>query len=322
MKDIKRCRVLVTPRSYGQHDPNLRTELEKQVGEVVYNTLGRPLTSEELRPLLTGIDGYIAGVDVIDRSALEGANKLKVIARYGVGCDKVDMEATREMGIVVTNTPGANSVSVAELTIGLMLSLARMIPYAVNATKSGMWPRISGLTLEGKVVGLVGFGSIGKQVARRLSGFNCSLLVYDPVPDIAFAEVHEVMILPQEEVVRKSDFLSFHLPLLPETRGMINAAFLKRMKPGSYLINTARGGLVDEEALLDALKSGRLRGAALDVFAQQPPGTDNPLLLHPHVIVTPHTGSHTDGATNAMGWAALKNCLAVLRREEPTFRVM
>lgn len=322
MTDLKRCKVLVTPRSYGRDDPRLRNELEAAVGEVIYSSGGRALSSEELQQLLPGCHGFIAGLDNIDRKALEAADQLKVIARYGVGVDKVDLEAARQKGIVVTNTPAANAVSVAELTVGLMLSLARSIPQASAATKAGQWPQISGVSLEGKTIGLLGLGAVGRQVARRLQGFDCTLLAFDPAPDRELAIQYAVELTTRQEVVHRSDFLSLHLPLLPETRGMVDVAFLSQMKPGAFLINTARGELVDEAALLAALESGRLRGAALDVLAEEPPRPDHPLLAHPKVILTPHSGAHTDGATNAMGWMALRDCLAVLRGETPAHRVV
>jgi D-3-phosphoglycerate dehydrogenase len=321
MSDLRSCRVLVTPTSYAKDDPRLRTELEAAVGEVIYNPTGRPLSGVELADLLPGCHGYIAGLDRVDRTALGAADRLRVIARYGAGLDRVDLEAAREKGIVVTNTPGANSISVAELAVGLMLALARMIPQADAATKAGEWPRLAGVSLEGKVVGLLGLGSIGKQVARRLAGFDCQVLAYDPVADEAFAREQGVTLLAREEVVRRADFLSLHVPVLPETRGMVDQTFLSHMQPGAFLINTARGELIDEAALLAALQSGHLRGAALDAFAQEPPGADNPLFALPQVIATPHTGAHTDGATNAMGWGALRDCLAVLRGQEPAHRV-
>ena len=168
---LQKVRPLLQLFQIDKENPDIRSSLESQVKEVIYNTLGRPYTSEELRALVTDVDGYIAGLDMIDRSVFDHANKLRVISRYGVGCDNVDLETAKEMGIVVTNTPGANAVSVAELTIGLFISLARMIPSAVYATKAGEWPRLSGVTLKDKVNGLLGFGSIGKQVAQRLVGY-------------------------------------------------------------------------------------------------------------------------------------------------------
>jgi D-3-phosphoglycerate dehydrogenase len=321
VKPLKDCKVLVTPTSYGVNDPSLRAQLEAAVGEVVYNTSGKPLSSTQLVEVIPGVDGYIAGLDAIDRQALAAADALRVIARYGVGVDAVDLQTAKEKGIVVTNTPGANSGSVAELTVGLMISLLRNIPTAAQATKSGEWPRMRGLSLEGKVIGLVGFGAIGKQVAQRLSGFGCRVVAFDLVAYEEQAAALGVELLPLAEVIQIADLLSLHCPATEETRGMVDAAFLEKMKPGSYLINTARGELVDEEALYTALQSGKLRGAALDDFSEQPPEADNPLLGLPQVLATPHMGAHTDGATNAMGWGALNDCLAVLRGEEPQNRV-
>jgi D-3-phosphoglycerate dehydrogenase len=318
---LKNYRLLVTPTSYGKNDLRLKAELEGLVGEVIYNPTGKPLSSVEVRGLLPGVDGYIAGLDTIDRAALAGADRLKVIARYGVGVDAVDLNACREKGIIVTNTPGANSASVAELTLALILSLARQIPEAVAATRQGSFPRLAGISLEGKTVGLLGLGAIGKQVARRLAGFDCRILAYDPYPDKAFASQQDIQVTTLTELLADSDFVSLHLPLLPETRQLVNDQFLSQMKPGAYLINTARGELVDEAALLRGLQNGRLRGVALDVFAKEPPDPDHPLLKLKQVIAVPHLGAQTDGATNAMGWMAFHDCLAVLRGEEPKFRV-
>ena len=322
MPELDEARVLATPTSFGLHDPKLKETLAASVGEVIYNTTGRPLTSTELLELVPGCDGFIAGLDAIDRPVIEAADRLQVIARYGVGVDNVDLEAAQERGIVITNTPGANSGSVAELTVGLMLSLARPIPSAALATKAGEWLRTPGLTLEGKTVGLIGFGAIGKQVARRLTGFGCTLMAYDPVPDEAAARDLEVELVSLAAVLSAADFLSMHCPVTPETKAMVDDAFLSKMKRGAYLVNTARGELVDESALSAAIESGQIRGAALDVFAQQPPEADNPLLSLESVIATPHMASHTDGATNAMGWGALNDCLAVLRGEQPVHRVV
>jgi D-3-phosphoglycerate dehydrogenase len=319
--DLKECRLLVTPTSYGKNDSRLKTELEAQVKEVIYNPTGKPLTSAQVAALLPGIDGYIAGLDGIDANALQAADRLKVIARYGVGVDSVDLAAAREKGIVVTNTPGANSVSVAELALGLMLALARQIPEAVEAVHQGKWPRYAGISLEGKTIGILGLGAIGKQLARRLAGFDCRILAYDPFGDPNIAKDLHVELSSLDLVLAQADFLSLHLPLLPETRCMVNEAFLSKMKKGSFLINTSRGEMVDEEALLHALESGQLKGVGLDAFAVEPPDPKHPLLLLPQVIATPHLGAQTDGATRNMGWMALKDCLAVLKGEKPVYQV-
>jgi D-3-phosphoglycerate dehydrogenase len=320
--DLKQCRLLVTPTSYGKNDPRLKSELEKQVGEVIYNPTGKPLSATEVEHLLPGMHGYIAGLDTINATAFQAADRLKVIARYGVGVDSVDLVAAKEKNIIVTNTPGANSVSVAELTVAVILAMARQIPQGVAATRQGQFPRLSGLSLEGKTVGILGLGSIGKQLVRRLMGFDCRILAFDPYPDYEFAARNHIELVPQEQLLAEADFLSLHLPLLPETRGLVNEHFLTEMKRGAFLINTARGELIEEDALLLALKSGHLSGAALDVFAQEPPNPDHPLLALPQVIATPHLGSQTDGATNTMGWMAFNDCLAVLRGETPQHRVV
>jgi D-3-phosphoglycerate dehydrogenase len=320
--NLKECRLLVTPTSYGKNDSRLKTQLEAQVGEVLYNPTGKPLTSAEVARILPGIDGYIAGLDAIDEQALQAADRLKVIARYGVGVDNVDLAAARAKGIVVTNTPGANSVSVAELALGLMLALARQIPEAVEAVHQGKWPRYSGISLEGKTIGILGLGAIGKQLARRLTGFDCKILAYDPYADATFARDNHIELIPMDKVIEEADFISLHLPLLPETRGLVNEAFLKRMKKGSFLVNTSRGEVVDEAALLNALQSGHIKGAGLDAFTVEPPAAGNPLLALPQVIATPHLGAQTDGATSNMGWFAIRDCLAVLNDEEPLYKVV
>jgi len=317
IKTLSECRVLVTPTTFGKEDPALRSTLEKTVGEVLYSPVARPLTSSELLPLVKDADGYIAGLDQIDSSVIEAAGRLQVIARYGVGVDQVDVEAATQRGIVITNTPGANSVAVAELTIALMLVLGRRICLADQATRSGEWPRYSGVGLRGKTVGLVGFGAIGREVASRLKAFGCRILVVDPCVGVDCANTYAVQRVPMEELLASSDFVSLHASLNPSTSGMVDDTFLKKMKQGAFVVNTARGELIDEQALCDALEKGHLAGAALDCFRKEPPAPDHPLLGLSQVIVTPHTGSHTDEATNAMGWMSLKACLAVLRGERP-----
>jgi len=319
--DLSQCRLLVTPTSYAKHDPRLKIDLESVVAEVIYNPTGKPLDSGEVARLLPGIDGYIAGLDTIDRAALQSADRLKVIARYGTGVDNVDLEAARKKGVTVTNTPGANAVSVAELALALLLALARQIPEAAAAAHKGQWPRLAGTSLEGKTVGIIGLGAIGKQLARRLEGFDCRIVAHDPRADTEFAQLHHVELGALDEVLGQADFVSLSLPLTPETRSIVDSEFLAAMKPGAYLVNTARGEVVDENALFEALRSGHLRGAALDAFSAEPPDPNHPLLSLPQVLATPHLGAQTDGATNNMGWMALRDCLAVLRGDEPLHRV-
>lgn len=315
--NLGEAKVLVTPTTFGMHDPRLRQHLEESVGEVIYNPFPRALTSEELISLVQGVDGFIAGLDRIDSWVIRAASSLKVISRYGVGLDNVDIEAATAKGIVVTHTPGANSAAVAELTLALILGLARGLCRAVESTREGLWPRLSGAGLKGKTLGILGFGRIGKEVASRLKGFGCQVLVFDPQVDPPEAARHGVSWVELEELLGKSDIVSLHVPLAPSTRGMVDREFIRQMKKGSFLVNTARGELIDEQALLQALQEGRLAGAALDCLSQEPPPVDHPLLQEPRVIITPHMGAHTDEATSAMGWMSLEACLSVLKGERP-----
>jgi D-3-phosphoglycerate dehydrogenase len=322
MKTLKDCRVLVTATSYAMNDPTLRSDLEAVVGEVIYNPTQHPLTARELAAMITGVDGMIAGLDEINHEVIEAANCLRVVARYGVGLDRVDLEAAKKKGIVVTTTPGANATSVAELTVGLMIVLARHITEANRRTKLGEWPRLKGTTLTGKTIGLLGLGAIGRRVGHMLSAFGCRVTGYDPVVGVDEAAQSGIEWMERDEVIRRADFLSLHVPLVPTTENLLNRERIGMMKDGVYLINTARSELIDEEALIEALRSGKVAGAALDTFRHEPPGADHPVLQFEQVIATPHTGAHTDDATNAMGRIALNECLAVLRGEEPQYRIV
>ncbi|HEU4656907.1 MAG TPA: NAD(P)-dependent oxidoreductase, partial [Capillimicrobium sp.] len=235
--------VLVTPRSFARGDVALRDELTGAVGRVEWRQHGG-LDGDVLRGLVAGVDGWIAGVEPIGREVIEAADRLKVIARYGVGVDNVDLEAAAERGVVVTNTPGANAGAVAELVIGLLFALARRIPYGDREVRAGRWPRLAGVALEGKTLGLLGFGAIGREVARRAVALGMTVRAHDPFPAIDAARELGVELAGQDEIVATSDVVSLHTPVLPETRGMVDAAFLARMKPGAMLVNAARGELV------------------------------------------------------------------------------
>lgn len=321
MKPLKDCTVLVTPTSYGRNDPALKMDLEKTVKKVIYNTTGKPIPADDLSELLMDIDGFIAGLDEINQAALANADRLQVIARYGVGFDNVDLKACDEKGIIVTNTPGANSGSVAELAVGLILCLMRQIPSALSATRDSQWPRLHGRSLMNKTVGLIGFGNIGQNVAARLAPFGCHLLAYDPYGNPDTAKDFKTKLCELDDLLSNSDVVSLHLPALPATINLVNSEFLHKMKQGAFLVNTARGELVVEEDLLAVLDADHLSGAALDVFHQQPPDPGNPLISHPKVIVTPHMGAHADDATNQMGWMALRECLAVLEGKLPLYPI-
>jgi D-3-phosphoglycerate dehydrogenase len=316
-KPLNECKVLCTPSTFGRRDPSLKSALEAAVGEVIYNLFGRALKAAEALTLVKDVDGYIAGLDEIDASVIAAAEGLRVISRYGVGVDRVDIAAATASGIVVTNTPSTNSGAVAELTIAFMLCLARNLITANAALRRGEWPVLDGIGIRGKTVGLIGFGAVGREVAKRLKCFECPVLAFDPYVKRDVAEEHGVSLVPLGALLSEADFVSLHAPATDLTIGMVNQEFLGRMKKGAFLINTARGDLIDEAALVTALENGHLQAAALDCFSREPVDKDNALLRLPQVVATPHTAAHTDEAANRMGWTAIDNCLAALRGERP-----
>ncbi len=238
----------------------------------------------------------------VDDALMEKAPKLRVIGRAGVGVDNFDAEAATRRCIVVMNTPGANAVAVAELTIGLMLALARKLPVANIGMHAGKWEKksLQGSELRGKTLGILGLGRIGLEVARRARGFGLEIIGSDPFVSAAVARENGIVLLPLDELFAKADYLTLHVGLTPQTHGVINAKNLGAMKKGVRIINCARGELVDDEALVEALKSGHVGGAALDVFTVEPP-KDSPYVEFDNVILTPHIAGSTGEAQEAVG---------------------
>lgn len=314
-------KVLITPTSFLKN-PEAKAMAEAFADEIVYNPQSRPLEAEEILALLDGVDGYIAGLDYITADVIRRAPaSLKVISRYGAGVDRVDLEAAKERGIAVTNTPGTNAVAVCELAFGLMLSLARSIPRLNSAVKKGEWPRNDGTELAGKTLGIVGFGAIGKNLATRARAFGMRVVAFDPYFDQAFASQHGVEQKTLDETMELADFLSLHVPLTKETKYMIGEQAIARMKKGAFIINTARGGLVDEAAAASALRSGQLGGIGLDAYEVEPV-TDSPLLGLDHVVMTPHTGAHTNEAIAGMGIMAAQNLIDVLSGKDCKYKIV
>ena len=252
----------------------------------------------------------------VDAEALAAANNLKVIARAGVGLDNVDVEAATQAGVMVVNAPTSNIVSAAELAVALLLASARNISPAHAALREGEWKRskYSGVELADKTVGVVGLGRIGLLVAQRLSAFGVRLVAYDPYVQPARAAQLGVQMLPLDELLAESDFITVHLPKTKETVGLIDAEALKKVKPSVHVINAARGGIVDEQALYDALVDGRVAGAGLDVYASEP-CTDSPLFTLDNVVATPHLGASTDEAQEKAGVAVAKSVRQALAGE-------
>ena len=309
-------KILVTPKSLNSTQPIVAMDdLRAFADTLVFNETGHPLGPTELLPLLADVDGVLAGLDTYDERVLAGAPRLRVVSRYGAGCDNVDLAAASARNIVVTNTPGANAEAVADLAIGLMLSVARRIPLLHRAVQAGEWRVSRGVELYGKTLGIVGAGAIGRAVARRARGFSMRLLCHDPyVGDAAMAEEGmEAMAL--DELLRRSDVVSLHLPSTPQTFHLVGPGALGLMKPGVILVNTSRGELVDEEAVRGALVEGRLGGFGTDVYSVEPP-TAGGLLSFDNVVTTPHTGAHTGEAVARMAELAVRNLIDVLSGHE------
>lgn len=304
-------KILVTPRSLTKDgDPAL--ELLKAAGhEVIFSSLGKQPDEEELLRLVPGCSGWLAGVEKITPRVLEAAGGLKAISRNGTGVDNVDLAACQRLGIAVLRAKGANARGVAELAFGLLLALARSIPFGDAALKSGRWERRKGMELEGKTLGLVGCGKIGKLVVRFALAMDMSVVAFDAYPDRTFAPGAGFRFAPLADVLSLSHAVSLHCPHKSGEPPVIDAAALARMRKGAFLINTARAGLVDAEAMRKALDDGRLGGYGVDVFDKEPPGP-GPLIGHDRVILSAHVGGYTAESVSRATRVAVENLLAAL----------
>jgi len=298
-------------------------ELLRREGEVVGNPYGRALSSNELRENLREVDAALLGNDVCDANVLNAASRLKVVSRHGIGIDSIDLKAATENGIVVANTPRVNTTAVAEHAIALMLAILRKIPDADLSLKSNRWEglRFVGEELAGKKLGIIGLGAIGKEVAKRVKAFGIDILYTDNVRDTNLESALGLSFVPLYSLLRESDVISIHVPLLPDTKGLIGRKEIALMKKGTYIVNTARGGIVDSDALAEALRSGRIAGAALDVFDTEPPDFSSPLFSVERIIMTPHIGAYTVEAIRRMDCIAAENIAKVLHGEIPEYVV-
>lgn len=308
-------RILITPRSFGKTSNVPFEMLERHGYEIIRNDTGKSYTEDELLKVIGDVDGVIAGLDPITRKVLEKGKKLKVVSKYGVGVDNIDLEAARELGIKVTYTPGANNESVADFAFALMLALSRKINDLHEIVKSNKWEKKIGTEVYGKTIGIVGTGAIGKGVARRAGGFNMEILAYDIYPDEAFANQTGMKYVDKKTLLERSDFISLHVPLTDEMYHFIGDVELDMMKKSSILINTSRGGIVDEAALYNALKEYKIAGAALDVYETEPP-TNSRLLELKNILLAPHCGASTVDATDRMGIMAVEGLVSVLEDME------
>ncbi len=314
---MTKTRILITTTSF-QDTPGRHHDLIAQGGFEVERARG-PLPEPEILKLVGTHDAILCGDDAFTRPVLEKClPRIRVLSKYGIGVDKIDLEAATALRIPVTYCPGVNHVTVAEHAFGLLLSLTRQIPPQDALVKKGEWKRSTGRELAGKTLGILGLGRIGKEVAKRALAFEMKVCAYDLYWDEAFATQWKIEGRPAaEEVLRAADVVSLHMNLTDENREFMNAARLSLMKRGAYLLNCSRGGLVHQGDVAAALKSGQLAGYGADVVEPEPVDKANPLLSAPNVVLTPHVASRTYESVERQATMAAENLIRVLKGETP-----
>jgi phosphoglycerate dehydrogenase-like enzyme len=300
----KTDQVVVASRSFSRN-PTLRNELLNRYQHVKFNDEGATLVDDALVSFCKGATKAIVGLEPISRTVLSRLPELKVIGKYGVGVDKIDLQAMTDLGVHLGWTPGVNRLAVAELALCFMLAGIRLVPQANALVRGGGWSQVIGKNLSGKKIGIVGCGNVGKELVRLLEPFRCQVLVFDKVHYADFYREHNCEAVSLEVLLRNSDVVSIHLPLTSETRLLFSAEKLQCLQPGSVLINTSRGGIVDEDSLHNLLKNRSIAGACFDVFDREPP-QDKELLNLPNFFCTPHIGGSSEEAILAMGQAAIE----------------
>lgn len=315
-------RVLVTPRHVATIMPARQAELDAAGVELVFPAMTRPaLTEAELLAMLPGCSAAIAMPDAYTARVLAAcAPPLRLIARAGVGYDSIDVTAATRHGVWVTTTVGSNHDAVADYTLGLILCLLRRLVETAELTRSGLWQRVQGQDLRGKTLGVVGTGRVGREVVTRAQAFGMAIVAHDLYPDAAWAASRGVRYVALPALLAQSDVITLHAPATEQTRRLLNGETLSVCKPGCFVVNTARGELIDEAALLSALESGKVAGAALDVFADEPP-THRALVDHPNVLPFSHSAGGTVEAHARSAHMAIDEVLRVVRGERPQYPV-
>jgi phosphoglycerate dehydrogenase-like enzyme len=314
-------KVLIAPMTLANLEAPFLEVLRKDGFEPVYPARAAQLHEDELSQMLKGVSASVAGSEPYTRRIIEKSPDLRVIARVGVGYDAVDLAAATEHGVAVTITPGTNHDAVAEHTFALILALAKeVVPHHI-ATRAGQWPRKTNLPLRGAILGIVGLGRIGTAVALRGKAFGMRLMAYEPVPDMGFVKQHDVSLLSFEKLLAQADYLTLHLPMTLQSKHLINRHTLALMKPTAFLINTARGGLVCEADLFEALTNKTIAGAGLDVFEREPPGKI-PLFELDNVVLTPHTAGGDLKSRDEMAQSAAESIVALRHGQWPADKIV
>lgn len=307
-------RIAVTPPPICQSEI-LRNEITRLFDDPVFNDKGRYLDEAELVEFCQEADGLLLGRDIINEQVLQALPRLKIVSKYGVGLDNLDEEALQRHQVALGWTPGVNRRSVAELTLSFMLGLCHNVFRVGFALKENRWVKDGGRQLKGKTVGIIGCGHVGREVVQLLKPFECRIWVRDIEDRSDFCKETGAEEKSFEDVIREADIISLHVPLTNETRSMIDSTVFSKMKSSSFLINTSRGEVVEPEALKSALLEGRLGGAALDVFTQEPP-EDRELLVCPQLMVTPHIGGNALEAIEAMARSAIDHLAQFFNRQQ------
>lgn len=287
-------KVLITPRGFANYGLDQVKFMESKGLTVHYNNTGKAYTKEEFHKLASDADAIIVGVDIIDRELIDKCPNLKVICKFGVGTDNIDVDYAKEKGIFVGRTVGSNSKAVAEHVIALMFADAKNLYSTFKEVKEHQWNKPTGQEVSDKTLGIIGFGAIGKIIAAFANGLSMKVIAYDAfeIPDEALKE-HNVEKKSFEEIITESDYISLHVPLLDSTKNMISTEEFKKMKRNACLVNAARGGIVDEEALYEALVNKEIRSAYFDVYSLEPPKADDKLVALDNFFLTPHTAART-----------------------------
>lgn len=301
-------KVLVTSKSFGKLSKEPVRRLEEAGFTVILNDTGRLLTEEEMAEAIQGMDAVILGTEVFNRNVIDHADRLKIVSRYGVGLDKIDVDYLEEKGIALRIARYANTNSVADHAVGLMLSVCHNITRSDANIRAHVWKKPIAKDLYQSTVGILGLGAIGKAVARRLKGFDCRILAFDSMYDEEFLKETGVQKADIAEILEKSDFLTLHLPALPEFSPLLDAAAFSRLKKDAVIVNTARAKLIDWNALYDALHKGQLYGYGSDVHFMEP-GFDEELIACEHTVLTPHIAASSAGAIQRMSDIAVENIL-------------
>jgi len=329
--NMRKFKLTITSPAFCRFSPELINELSKYFEVFEARNLPVDASDEEIIKVIDDSDALILGMHRISREVMESVKTLKIIARYGLGYENVDVKVATELGIVITYCRfTGEEISVAEHTFALILAAARKIVEANEYVKSGGWRDMTqrikfvGYELSGKTLGIIGLGHIGRRVAEiAKKGFNMKVIAYDPyIPDEIFKEYGVKKITNLDELIEHSDIITIHAALTKETYNLLNAERLRKVKEGVIIVNTARGGIIDEKALVELLKEGRIYYAALDVLAKEPPTPDNELLRLPNVVITPHTAAFTYDALRRMDEGVVDDIIRFLVKKEKPLRIV